>query len=120
MEEIKKDLPAYQPIIKRVFSCFGAPEFPEALAATGRHRLLVAGIETHICVCQTALDALLRGYQVHVVADGVGTRRREDHEIALARMRQEGIVITTSEALLYELTERADTEEFKGLLGLVK
>lgn len=120
VEEIKGGLPSYQPIIKRIFSCFGVQEFCDALAATGRRRLLVTGIETHICVCQTALDALHRDFQVHVVADGVGTRYPKDHQTAIARMRQAGAVITTSEALMYEVAERADTEEFKLLLDLVK
>jgi nicotinamidase-related amidase len=120
VDEIKQDLPEYQPIVKRVFSCFGVPEFSDALSQAGRKRLLVAGIETHICVCQTVLDAIHRGYQVQVIADAVGTRRREDHQMALGRMRQAGAVITTSEAVLYEVTERADTQEFKRLLDLVK
>ena len=120
VDEVREALPAYKPVIKRIFSCFGVPEFAAALAATGRKRLLVVGIETHICVCQTVHDALQRGFQVQVVADGVGTRKSEDHDIALARMRQEGAVITTSEALIYEVTYRADGEEFKKVLDLVK
>jgi nicotinamidase-related amidase len=120
VDEVKADLPDYQPITKRIFSCFGVPEFSQALEATGRRRLLVVGIETHICVSQTVHDALLQGYRVHVVADGVGTRKREDHDIALVRMRHAGAIVTTSEALLYEVTERADTDEFKHLLDLVK
>lgn len=120
VDEIKSDLPDYQPIVKRIFSCFGADEFRENLEATGRKRMLVAGIETHICVSQTVMDALHRGYLVQVAADGVGTRFPVDHHTALARMRQAGAAITTSEALMYELTERADTEEFKQLLELVK
>ena len=120
VDEVKEVLPAYQPVIKRIFSCFGVPEFAEALAATGRKRLLVVGIETHICVSQTVHDALQRGYHVQVVADGTGTRKREDHETALARLRHEGAVVTTSEALIYEVTYRADGEEFKKVLDLVK
>jgi nicotinamidase-related amidase len=112
--------PYYQPIIKRIFSCFGVSEFREALEASGRKRLLVTGIETHICICQTALDAIQHGYMVQVVADGVGTRFPRDHQTAIARMRQAGAVITTWEALMYEITERADTEEFKRVLELVK
>ncbi|RJP33943.1 MAG: hydrolase [Actinobacteria bacterium] len=120
VDEVKAALPAYEPVLKRIFSCFGVPEFAAALAATGRKRLLVVGIETHICVSQTVHDALHRGYLVQVVSDGTGTRRREDHETALARLRQEGAVITTSEALIYEVTYRADGEEFKKVLNLVK
>jgi len=120
VEEVKEALPAYRPVVKRVFSCFGVPEFEEALRETGRKRLLVCGIETHICVCQTVLDALHRGYLVQVVADGVGTRRPEDHVTALERLRGAGATVTTSEALIYEITCRADGEEFKKVLDLVK
>ncbi|MDD3718891.1 MAG: hydrolase [Actinomycetota bacterium] len=120
VEEVKEALTEYDPVIKRIFSCFGVPEFADALAATGRNRLLVTGIETHICVCQTVHDALHRGFRVQVVADGTGTRKREDHETALARMRSEGAVVTTSESLIYEVTCRADGEEFKKVLDLVK
>jgi len=120
VDEVKQALAAYEPIIKRIFSCFGVPEFAQALEATGRRRLLITGIETHICVCQTVHDALHRGFQVQVVADGTGTRRREDHETALARMSVEGAVVTTSESLIYEVTCRADGPEFKQVLDLVK
>ncbi len=120
VDEVKEALPSYSPIVKRIFSCFGVPEFGEAVEAAGRKRIIVTGIETHICVSQTVLDALHRGYDALVIADGTGTRKREDHEIALERMRQAGAVVTTSEALIYEVTCRADTEEFKQILDLVK
>lgn len=120
VDEIKRELPDYRPVRKRIFSCFGVPEFSRALSSEGRRTLLVTGIETHICVCQTVLDALHRDYRVQVVADAVGTRHPMDHETALGRMRHAGAVITTSEAVMYEVAERADTEEFKRLLSLVK
>lgn len=120
VEEIKEHLPSYNPIVKRIFSCFGVPEFSSALRETDRKRLLVCGIETHICVCQTVYDALHRGYQVQVIADATGTRKPEDHRIALQRMDRAGATITTSEALIYEVTYRADGEEFKRVLDLVK
>lgn len=120
VENIKEHLPEYKPVQKRIFSCFGVPEFSEALEATGRKRLLVTGIETHVCVGQTVLDAINGGYQALVIADAVGTRFPRDHEIALERMRQAGAVITTTEAVMYEIAVRADGEEFKNLLELVK
>ncbi len=120
IDEVREALPSYAPITKRIFSCFGVSEFAEALAAVGRRRLLVVGIETHICVCQTVHDALHYGYVVQVVADGTGARKLYDHETALARMRQEGAVVTTSESLIYEVIRRADGEEFKKVLELVK
>jgi nicotinamidase-related amidase len=120
VEEIKEVLADYQPVRKRIFSCFGVPEFSEVLSSHARRNLLVTGIETHICVSQTVHDALHRDYRVQVIADAVGTRKPLDHNIALDRMGRAGAVITTSEAVMYEIAERADTEEFKRLLKLVK
>jgi nicotinamidase-related amidase len=120
VDNIKERLPEYKPVLKRIFSCFGVPEFEQALEAAGRKRLLVCGIETHICVAQTVLDALHRGYQVLVLADAAGTRFKRDHEVGLERMRQAGAVISTTEAVMYEIAERAEGEEFKRLLDLVK
>lgn len=120
VDEVKEAVARYDPVVKRIFSCFGVPEFGDAVKGAGRKRIVVTGIETHICVCQTVLDALHRGYEVLVVCDGTGTRKREDHETALERMRQAGAVITTSEAFIYEVTYRADGEEFKKVLDLVK
>jgi nicotinamidase-related amidase len=120
VDEIKADLPSYDPVVKRVFSCFGVPEFSDAVRGTDRRRLLVCGIETHICVCQTVLDALHLGYQVQVIADATGTRKPLDHAVALERMRRAGATVTTSEALIYEVTRRAAGEEFKRVLDLGK
>ncbi len=120
VDEVKEVLPEYRPIIKRIFSCFGVEEFERELAASGRKRLLVAGIETHICVAQTVLDALHRGYVVQVLADAVSSRREGDHRLALERMAREGAVVTTTEAAMYEIAVRADDENFRRLLELVK
>lgn len=120
VDEVKECLPSYRPIVKRIFSCFGVPEFSEAVKETDRRRLLVCGIETHICVCQTVLDALHRGYLVQVISDATGTRKPQDHAVALERMRRAGATVTTSEALIYEVTYRADGDEFKQVLDLVK
>ena len=120
VEEIREVLPEYRPIVKRIFSCFGVEEFGRELTARGRKRLLVAGIETHICVAQTVLDALHRGFQVQVLSDAVSSRRQGDHATALDRMAREGAVITTTEAAMYEVAARADDESFRRLLELVK
>ncbi|MEJ5187074.1 MAG: hydrolase [Candidatus Geothermincolales bacterium] len=120
VEEIREVLPEYRPVIKRIFSCFGVDDFEREILATGRKRLIVAGIETHICVAQTVLDALHRGYAVQVLADAVSSRRDKDHAMALDRMAREGAVITTTEAAMYEIAARADDENFRRLLELVK
>jgi nicotinamidase-related amidase len=82
--------------------------------------VIVAGTESHVCVLQTVLDLLASGFTVAVVEDAVGSRRPTDRRVALERMRQEGARITTVESLLYELTERAGTDVFRGILSIVK
>lgn len=105
---------------KLSFSCAGAEGFCEALAATGRTQVLLCGVETHICVSQTALDLLARGYQVHVSPDAVSSRTVERHKLGMERLRDSGIVPVAAEAAVYEWLERAGTLEFKAILPLVR
>lgn len=105
---------------KMVFDCFQEPDFCAALEATGRRQLLLTGMESHICVTQTALSARVRGYDVHVVADACCSRDTSSHEVAMARLRAAGVVVTVAESAAYELIGEAGTPEFKQLLGLVK
>lgn len=81
---------------------------------------IIVGIETHICVTQTALDLLSMGHKVYVLADGVSSCNSGERNIALARLRQEGAVVTTSESLLYEILGDAKDSSFKAIAGLVK
>ncbi|KAK3375474.1 Isochorismatase-like protein [Podospora didyma] len=82
--------------------------------------IVIVGIEAHICVTQTALDALAAGHRVYVLADGVSSCNREEVPIALARLRQAGAVVTTSESWIYECMGDAALPEFKGIVSLVK
>lgn len=84
-----------------------------------RFKVVVAGIEAHVCVLQTVLDLLICGYQVHVAADAIGSRGKLDWKLALKRMASSGAVITTTEAILFEWCETAGTAEFKQLSRLV-
>lgn len=118
-EEIRALLPN-TPRAKTTFSCFGATGLEEELAARQIKNLVLAGIEAHICVEQTALAALARGLTVHVAADAVGSRQAANRDIGLAKMRQAGAVITCSETILYEWLGRADHPAFKKVLALVK
>jgi nicotinamidase-related amidase len=120
VDEIKACLPSYEPVYKRIFSCFGVKEFRDDLVRLERKQLMVLGIETHICVDQTVHDALVRGYQVHVISDACGTRNPWDHAVGLEKMRTAGAIVSTAEMAAYEIAERADTEEFKRVLQLVK
>lgn len=84
-----------------------------------RHQVVLAGIETHICILQTALDLLSMGYRVHVVVDAVGSRHRHDHDTAISRLRDSGVTVTTTESVLFEWCETAESEKFKALRDLV-
>lgn len=108
------------PLQKMSFSCCGSEELMAGLKAKGIRQILLCGIETHVCVSQTAHDLLAAGFQVHVARDAVSSRRESDHATALERMRGAGAIITTAEAALFELMVRADIAEFKAISTLVK
>ena len=117
--DIREGLQNPQPIAKVHFNCFGADAFSEEIRRIGRNILIIAGIEAHICVTQTALHAV-SDFTVHVVSDAISSRAPGNYEAALNRMRQCGVCITSTEMVIYELLERAGTEEFKEVLKLVK
>lgn len=107
-------------IEKMTFSCAKHAPFMDALAACGRPAILLAGIETHVCIYQTALDLLAAEYEVHVVADAVSSREAENRAIALRKMRHDGAEITTVEMALFELLVTAEHERFRDILRIVK
>lgn len=110
-----------QRIIKREFSAWNALGWPTAAEDTdGRYQAVVAGIETHVCVLQTALELQSAGYRVFVAADAVTSRRETDRQFALQRMVSVGITLVTAESVLFEWCERSDRPEFKALSKLVK
>ncbi len=105
---------------KTSFCACGEPGFLEALEATGRRQVVLTGMETHICVTQTALDLVGRSYRVQVPADACCSRSSHDHEVSLARLRQAGVVVTLAESVMYEAVGVAATDEFRSLLEIVK
>jgi len=120
-EELARQLPQGARVIeKKTLSCCGAPAFVEALRATGRQQLLVAGIETHACVNQTVHDLLEAGYQVHVAEDSTSSRLARDVAPAWSKMLGAGMVPTTSEQALLELVETAEAPEFRSLQTMLK
>jgi nicotinamidase-related amidase len=110
----------YEPIEKMAFSCCDEPRFDEALALASRKFVIIFGIETHVCVLQTCIDLIDRGYIPVVVEDCVGSRNPNDKRIAIKRMRDEGAVITTKESILFELLRVSGTDTFKAISALVK
>lgn len=119
-KELSDLLTDYQPIRKMTFDACKTEQFVQAVKETGKTQMLVAGIETHICVYQTAYGLKQLGYEVEVVKDGVSSRRVEDKEVGIEKMKSAGILVTCVETAIYELLEVAGTEEFKKILKLVK
>jgi len=117
-----KDLlsPMVKPIHKRSFSCYGCPEFVDRLKNINKRQIIVVGIETHVCVYQTVCDLHRHGYQMHVIADAVSSRHMSDHHLAIARMRDEGIIITSTEMVICELLKTADHPKFKEVMKYIK
>ncbi len=108
-----------EPMAKIHFNCFYNRAFGEKIATLSPRTLLLAGVETHICVAQTALYALPH-FTVHVISDATSSRVTENWAFSIERMRQCGAVITTTEMLMYELLQKAGTDEFRAALLLVK
>ncbi len=118
---IRKVLPKdSSPIIKTTCSSWRDDPFRRALRETGREHVIVAGLETHVCIQQTVLDLMRVDYLPFVPADAVGSRHAMDHEMAITRMRRTGAEITTTESIIFELVERCDHPKFKDILKLVK
>jgi nicotinamidase-related amidase len=120
--EIATMLPDIDPLEKTAFSCFGSDVFCSALKRVpgNRNTVLLCGMETHICVAQTALAALREGYLVHVAADAVSSRTELNWKIGLDRMRAAGAVISSTEMMIYEALRSSGTSEFKDMLKHLK
>lgn len=107
-------------IEKMAFSCCDEPSVMEGIAVSGKENIIIAGIESHVCVLQTVIDLKQNGYFPIVVEDCVSSRSENDKRMAIERMRQEGAIITTCESILFELLRYSGTEQFKGISRLVK
>lgn len=105
---------------KTRFSCGECGEVFRDLREAGREQLMLVGMETHVCVQQTALDLLSEGFDVFVAVDAVAARHRLDHEVALRRMEGSGVTLTTTEAALFEWCEASSAAEFKALSQLIR
>ncbi|GAB4299293.1 MAG: hydrolase [Ignavibacteriaceae bacterium] len=106
--------------IKMSFSCFGAEGLFSYLTNQNVSQIVVAGIESHVCVQQTVLDLLANGFRVNVAADAVSSRKEVDYSISLERMRANGAEITTTESILFELVTVSGTDEFRKISALIK
>jgi nicotinamidase-related amidase len=120
LPEITGLLPDVKPIDKFCFSCCDEERFQEELESLKREQVLIAGIEAHVCVYQTAMDLLGKGYQVQVVVDGISSRDAENKEVCLTKMTNAGISPTTTEMALFELLKIAKGDKFKQISNIVK
>jgi Isochorismatase family len=120
--EVACAAPGITPLDKTSFGCFGDENFVGRLkeVTTGRDTLLVAGVESHVCVAQTVLAALNAGYTVHVARDATSSRTRENWEAGLHRVDRSGAVLSSTEMMIYELLGKSGTPEFKAMLPLLK
>ncbi len=105
---------------KSTFSACDDQAVHDAMRRMDRPQVILLGIETHVCVQQTALDLRSMEYDVFICADAVGSRSEADRLCALSRMRQEGAYITTAESILFELCNRCDTDAFRDMLNVIK
>ena len=120
VNELASLMPGREPVTKMTFSCCGTPAFMETFRETGRSQVLVAGIESHVCVYQTAAELVEAGHYVEVVADCVSSRTSGNKQIALQKMRECGVRTTSVEMALFELLGAAEGERFKAILKIVK
>ena len=113
-------LPSYDPIHKMHFNCCDADGFKERLDAVGVENIIVAGVESHICIFQTCVSLLERGYNVHVPQDAVDSRTEENWRVGLRLMERAGALITATETVIYQILKKAGTKEFKKMLKIMR
>ena len=118
--EIAQLLADDEPVNKTAFSCCGAEQFSIRLNELARQQVLLCGIEAHVCIYQTAVDLLRKGFSVDVIADAVSSRTLENKQIAINRMASEGINISCTEMVLLELLRTAEHSQFKHIAKLIK
>ncbi|MGD2095636.1 MAG: hydrolase [Phycisphaerales bacterium] len=120
LPEIEQLLTDNEPINKAAFSCCGDEQFNIRLNELARNQVILCGIETHVCICQTAIDLLRKGFGVDVVADAVSSRTLENKQIAIERMTAEGVNISCTEMALFELLKTAEHSKFRQVAKLIK
>ncbi len=118
--ELNEAIGNFSYIEKLTFSCYREPSFIKVMNRTGKRNVVIMGIESHICVLQTALDLLYNNFNPVIVSDAISSRKEQDKEVAMGRMRDVGCIMTTTESILFELCRIAGTPEFKEISKLVK
>jgi len=120
LPELTNKISGPQLLYKLEFNCFENERIARAIMETGRKTLLLAGMEGHVCIFQTGVGALRLGYRVHIARDAVTSRRSSDKQTGMHRLDRAGAVISSTEMMIFELLNRAGTNEFRALLPLLK
>jgi nicotinamidase-related amidase len=120
ISEIAELLTDNEPINKASFSCCGEDAFNTKLQALNRRQILLCGIEAHVCIYQTAVDLLHKGYEANVIADAISSRTLDNKNIAISRMAAEGIKVSSTEMVLFELLKTAEHPHFSQIAKLIK
>ena len=120
LPDIIESLTEYKPIPKMHFNCCAVENFNEQLNSKDFKNIIVAGVESHICVFQTCVSLVNKGYKVHIPRDAVGSRTDENSSVGLKLANKAGAYITSTESVIYQILEKAGTKEFKQMLKKVK
>jgi nicotinamidase-related amidase len=120
MPEVRSHLSGIQPLEKLSFSCDGDPGFRKAVDGLNRDQIVLCGIETHVCIYQTARDLMDRGKQVAIAADAVSSQKSADRQIGLEHMRRIGVQVMNVEMILFEILREAKTADFKAIAPFLK
>lgn len=120
VQDVKEMFSDFAPIVKQAFSCCGEPRFMDELKRLGRSQVIVCGIESHVCVYQTVRDLCKLGYDVHIAADAVSARSKQNSEIGIRRCEHEGAVVTSLEMFITELICSTTHPQFREIMALLK
>jgi len=120
LSSLLKEMSSYDPIGKMAFSCCAVEPFVQRVYDSGRDTLILVGMEAHVCIAQTALDALNMGYRAHVVQDAVTSHHAGNLSAAMDKLRHAGAIITSTEMVAYELIGEAGTPQFKQAMEYLK
>jgi nicotinamidase-related amidase len=118
IDKIRNALRDYKPIEKISFNCFDNEDFFNILK--NKKNLVICGIESHVCVTQTSIDGISKGFTVHLIKDAVSSRKESDFAVAIERAKQEGALISSTEMIIFQLLGKAGTEEFKEIIRIIK
>ena len=120
VDEIRETLNDYNPIEKMSFSCCGEENFIEKIKQLSRNKILVCGIEAHVCIYQTCMDLLSEGYEVHLLVDAISSRKKENRDLTVEKLHGGGVQITSVEMALFEILKEASVNEFRKISKIIK